>query len=187
MCAIQHWYLRVTGKIWDLTSEERVAQRFSTFLRLWSFNTLLHVVTPPIIKLFLLLLYNYNFATVMDHNGNVWYAGYFGMWPQWKSHLTSQKRFQPIGPPTQLVVVSSWGDVIWLVWLESIIWVMNPAVGMGKNWGCPSKETLPKGCSQEEEGGRKPQKMLSLLLSLYILFLVPPIYWQGPPGSLLVS
>ncbi|ERE68548.1 hypothetical protein H671_7g17857, partial [Cricetulus griseus] len=34
------------------------------------------VVTPPTITLFLLLLHNCNFATVMNHNVHIEYAGY---------------------------------------------------------------------------------------------------------------
>jgi hypothetical protein len=41
-------------------------QRFSTFLMLRLFNTVLHVVVTPIIKLSSLLLYNCKFATVIN-------------------------------------------------------------------------------------------------------------------------
>ena len=43
---------------------------------LWSFNTVLHVVMTPNHKIILLLFHNYNFATVMICNVNIWYVGY---------------------------------------------------------------------------------------------------------------
>jgi hypothetical protein len=47
-------------------------QWFSTFLKLWSFNTVLHVVvTSNHKKVFLLLLHNYIFATAMNYNINI--------------------------------------------------------------------------------------------------------------------
>lgn len=48
---------------------------FSTFLILIPFNTVPHVVVTPDCKI-LLLLHNCNFATVMNHNANICYAGY---------------------------------------------------------------------------------------------------------------
>ena len=39
------------------------------------FNTVSHVVVTPTIKLSLLLIYNCNFTTVMNHNVNIVYAG----------------------------------------------------------------------------------------------------------------
>jgi hypothetical protein len=47
-----------------------LGQRFSTFLMLWPFNTVPHVVTPNI-ELFLLLLHDCNFATAMNYNVNI--------------------------------------------------------------------------------------------------------------------
>ena len=44
-------------------NKEPLRQRLSTFLMLWLFNTVPHVVTPTI-RLFLLLLHNCNFATL---------------------------------------------------------------------------------------------------------------------------
>ena len=43
----------------------------SSFLVLWPFNTVPHVVVTPTIKLFSLLLHNCNFATVMNNNANI--------------------------------------------------------------------------------------------------------------------
>ena len=40
------------------------------------FNTIPHVVTLNNKKFFSLLLHNYNFATVTNHNINIWYAGH---------------------------------------------------------------------------------------------------------------
>jgi hypothetical protein len=52
-------------------------QWFSTFLMLQPFNTVPHVVvTIPQIKLFLLLLHNYNLATITHHNVNILYTEY---------------------------------------------------------------------------------------------------------------
>jgi hypothetical protein len=44
---------------------------FSTFLILRDFGTAPGVVLTPTIKLFLLLLHNFNFATVMNNNANI--------------------------------------------------------------------------------------------------------------------
>ena len=55
-------------------ARRRLEQWFLTFLVLQAFNIVPHVVVnppPPTIKLFLLLLQNCNFATVMNHNVNI--------------------------------------------------------------------------------------------------------------------
>lgn len=45
---------------------------FSISVMLWPFNACLHVVViPPTIKLFLLLLHNYDLATVMNCKVNI--------------------------------------------------------------------------------------------------------------------
>ena len=46
------------------------------FLMLWLFNRAPHVVVTPNHKIISLLLHNCSFATVMNHNVNIWYAGY---------------------------------------------------------------------------------------------------------------
>jgi hypothetical protein len=51
-------------------------QWLSTFLMLRPFNTVPHVVVTPSHKTISLLLLNWNFATVMNHNINGWYTGY---------------------------------------------------------------------------------------------------------------
>jgi hypothetical protein len=43
----------------------------SAFLRLPPFNTAPHVLVAPTIMLFLLLLHNHNFATVLNCNVNI--------------------------------------------------------------------------------------------------------------------
>jgi hypothetical protein len=48
-------------------------QWFSAFLMLSPFDTVPQVVATPIIKLFLLLFHNYNFATVLNHNVNIYF------------------------------------------------------------------------------------------------------------------
>ena len=54
-----------------------IGRSFSTFLMPRPFNTVPHVVvTSQTIKLCILLLHNYNFATVMNHNVNIWYVWY---------------------------------------------------------------------------------------------------------------
>lgn len=55
-----------------------IAQRFSTLLMLWPFNTVLMLWWPPTTKLLLLLLHKCNFATHMDHNIN----NLICRWPQ---------------------------------------------------------------------------------------------------------
>jgi hypothetical protein len=50
-------------------------QCFSTFLMLQPFSSILNLVVAPIIKLFLLLLQNCNFAIVIYHNVNICYIG----------------------------------------------------------------------------------------------------------------
>ena len=54
---------------------------FSTFLILWPFNTVSHVVVIP-------------FATAMNNNVNIWYADFLG-WPLWKGHLIPQRGCNP--------------------------------------------------------------------------------------------
>lgn len=56
-------------------------QWFSTFIMLRPFNTAPHVVVIPKHKVISLLLHKSNFAIVMDHNVNIWYAGDLIMWP----------------------------------------------------------------------------------------------------------
>jgi len=56
-------WARTGNKINKTNTKAPLGQWFSTFLMLWAFNTVLHVMmTPPTIKLFLLLLPNCNFA-----------------------------------------------------------------------------------------------------------------------------
>lgn len=45
---------------------------FLAFPMPWPFNTVLHVVVTPTIK----LLHNCNLATLMNHNVYIWYSGY---------------------------------------------------------------------------------------------------------------
>jgi hypothetical protein len=76
-------FFEMSTMCWDLNwarcfTYDLLQQWFLTFLMLWPFNTVPHVVvTCPTIQLSLLLLYNCNFATVWNHNLNIWYAG----WP----------------------------------------------------------------------------------------------------------
>ena len=58
-----------------------------TFPMLWPFNTIPHVVVTPNNKIILLLLYNCNFASIMNCNVNIWYAGYLVFDP-WRSCST---------------------------------------------------------------------------------------------------
>ena len=51
-------------------------QWFSTFLILWPFNTVPHVVVTPNHKIILLRLYNCNFASGMNHKVTIENAGY---------------------------------------------------------------------------------------------------------------
>lgn len=59
-----------------------VIQWLSTFLKLRLFNTISHSVVTPNHKIILLLLHNYKFVTVMNHSGNIQYAGYLICDPQ---------------------------------------------------------------------------------------------------------
>jgi hypothetical protein len=51
-----------------------IGLRFSALLMLQPFNTGPHVVLTPHHKIISLLLHNWNFATVLNHNVNIWYA-----------------------------------------------------------------------------------------------------------------
>jgi hypothetical protein len=51
-------------------------QLFSALQMLRPFNIFCHVWWPLIQKIILLLLYNCSFATIMNHNVNIWYIGY---------------------------------------------------------------------------------------------------------------
>jgi hypothetical protein len=55
---------------------------FSTFLMLWPFNTVLHVVVTSNHKIISLLLHNCNFAVVINCNVNIWNIGYLIYDPQ---------------------------------------------------------------------------------------------------------
>lgn len=62
-------------------------QWFSTFITLWLFNLVpLPVVIPNYPKLYM-LLHNYNFITVMNHDVTI-YTSDIPRWSLWKSHLT---------------------------------------------------------------------------------------------------
>ena len=52
-----------------------VVRWFSTFLMLCPFNTVPHVMVTPNHNIILLLLHNYNFATIMSHNVNIFSGG----------------------------------------------------------------------------------------------------------------
>lgn len=49
---------------------------FATFLILQSFNSVPHTVVNPNHEIILLLLHNCNFATILNHNVNIWYVEY---------------------------------------------------------------------------------------------------------------
>lgn len=53
-----------------------IEQWFSSFLMMWHFNTTPHVVVTPNPKQFQCYFINCNFATVMNCNISIWYAGY---------------------------------------------------------------------------------------------------------------
>ena len=66
--------LQVSSLIRQL-SFHSLAQWSLTFTMLWPFNTV-HGVMTPNHKIISLLLHNCNFVTVINHNVNIWYAGY---------------------------------------------------------------------------------------------------------------
>lgn len=49
-------------------------QRSPSFLMLGPFNTVPCAVMTPTVGLFLLLLHNYDFATVVNRNVSIWYV-----------------------------------------------------------------------------------------------------------------
>ena len=57
---------------------------------------------PPTIKLFLFLLHNYNFATVITHNVNIWYADCLRQLT-WKDFSTPPKVFKTIGLEVNII------------------------------------------------------------------------------------
>lgn len=61
-----------------------------TLLMLRTFNTVPYIVLTPTIRLFLLLLCNYNFATILNCNVNI----YNVKWLLWKCHLHPSKGFE---------------------------------------------------------------------------------------------
>jgi hypothetical protein len=77
-----YWFLFPAPENTEHTSlQGPLNQWFSAVLMLRPFNTVPHVVvtppSPPTIKLIpLLLLYNCNFATVMNLNANICFTGY---------------------------------------------------------------------------------------------------------------
>lgn len=56
-------------------------QQISTFLMLQPFNSISHSVVVPNHKIISLLLHNFKFSIIMNHNINVWYAEYVNMTP----------------------------------------------------------------------------------------------------------
>jgi hypothetical protein len=62
----------VLEKVLNIRKAVVAQRRLSAFLALRAFNTDPRVVvTPPTVKLFVLLLHNCNFATVMNLGGNM--------------------------------------------------------------------------------------------------------------------
>ena len=57
--------------LWTCEAQKSLDPWFSNFLMLQPFDTVPRVVMNPTIKLFLLLLHNCNFATVMNHNVHI--------------------------------------------------------------------------------------------------------------------
>ena len=78
---------------------------------------------PPTIKLFSLLLHNCNSATVMNHNVNIWYAGYliWGWSPQVGNHWLSL-----------LCLLSSLRQI--LIWKPRLAETSNPPASASKCW-----------------------------------------------------
>lgn len=62
-------------------------QWFSTFLKLWPFNAVPHVMLIPRLKTLSLWLLNCNLATVTRHNVNIYVFWWFYV-TLWKGHLT---------------------------------------------------------------------------------------------------
>ena len=76
--------------IWEIHWTE---QWFSAFLMPWPFNnTVPHVVVTSNHKIILLLLHNCNFATVINHNVNIWYVTQRVYDPQVENHCTRQSK-----------------------------------------------------------------------------------------------
>jgi hypothetical protein len=70
-----------------------LTQGFSAFLKLQAFKTVPQAVLAPTIKVFLLVLHNCNFATVMNHNVIICFPMVLGkpyervpQPPQWATH-----------------------------------------------------------------------------------------------------
>lgn len=58
-----------------------LGQSFSNFLKLQLFDSIPHVVVIPTVKSFLLLLHNWKFAAVMNHNAHIWSVDYLNVTP----------------------------------------------------------------------------------------------------------
>ena len=70
---------------WCLTTLIHLGEWFPPFQTQWPLiQSVPHVVVTPTLKLFLLLYHNCSFATVMNLNVNIWYAGYLICDPLWK-------------------------------------------------------------------------------------------------------
>jgi len=85
------------------------------------FNTVLCVVVTPTIKLFLLLLYNHNFATVINHGINIGYGSRIpGMW----SLQGLQRRLSTIASTIRAVV--AYRDSVFTMLSKSLLgWGIN--------------------------------------------------------------
>jgi hypothetical protein len=148
------------------------SRAFLTFLMLWLFNTVLHVVLTPSIKLLFFLLHNCNFVTVTNHNVNIWYSGYliWGPHPQ-KSHDSQIENCccgEIVYPPT--LVISFW---------ESYLWVLiNISDNKDPFWSWSSQDFLFFGRGVEMH---PISVILSTLNAHYTCFFFSP--WKMAPLS----
>jgi hypothetical protein len=139
-------------------------------------NTVFHVVvTPPTIKLFLLLLHDCNCATVMNCNVNIWYA----LLPSWLESIDIQDIYlicDPCGDP----VINPPQNESWPTGWESL------AQRLTKWWGsfvivherAPEHHRLHTEESQVNRMKlfslrRIPVNILKKLLSLGVIFFFP--------------
>ena len=71
----QFWELSFFVLSWysafSRASLNALGQWLSNFPKLWPFNSVPHGVVIHNLKIILLLLHNYNFATAISHNGNI--------------------------------------------------------------------------------------------------------------------
>jgi hypothetical protein len=126
---------------------------FSSFLKLWPFNTVSHPVVIPINNIIILLLYNCNFVTVRSHSVNI-----FG-------DRSLPKESQPMGweqllysfseTPQPLVVREELHTAAWGGGLDTLVRICDPP---HPSFQCQQSRVNKHNC--DDLSGVNPEELL---------------------------